>query len=77
MTDDNLKTESEASTVKRIIIFLWLGLGSPGAWVLLMMVSTLADILVDGADMIFITFGCLFAYFLSRIARAVEIIAGI
>ncbi len=51
--------------------------GMSGAWVLLVVASALTDIFVDGADMIFITFGCLFAYFLSRIARAVEKIAGI
>jgi len=79
---DDLKTESEATTrreasaVKRLVIFFWRGLGMPGAWVLLMVAAMIAD-LGSKNDLSFIVFSCLFSYFLSRIARAVEKIAGI
>jgi hypothetical protein len=64
------------SRLKRLVMFLWDGLGTPGAWTLLLIVTFTISII--GGQTVFTSFWmavCTFAYFLARIAVAVEKIA--
>lgn len=61
------------NVVKRLVIFLWHGIGRPGAW-LLLMVYTAADGAINGQDILNNYWMGLFllAYLLSRIVVAIE-----
>lgn len=67
----------KASAVGRIVMLFLHWLGIPGAWLILLFAMLVAEIGIKGIDFTVEYFGILMAYFLSRIARAVEKIAGI
>ncbi len=71
---DEIETRTAvAGRLNSIVMFIWGGLGKPGAWVLLMILVFINDLIngqtVYGSYWMTV---CIFAFFLARIAEALE-----